>query len=84
MHQLEWVLDILSDISEFAGANNLPKIQAVAEDAIAVAEAEIGEVQSVHYKTVVKAVFASAARSVQSKTPSATSFQNNIVYLKHL
>ncbi len=82
MDRHDWVLGVLADISEFAGENNLPKLQAMAEDAKAVAEVEIGEVQAEHHKAIMKAVLASAPQSAQSQSPSPASVQDNPNYVR--
>ncbi len=82
MDRLNWVFGVLADISEFAGENNLPKLQGMAEDAIAVAEVEIGEVQSEHHRAIMKAVLAFAPQSTQSQDPSPASIQDNPIFVR--
>ncbi len=68
-----WVLSVLADISEYSGVNDLPKLQCMAERARSVAQVEIGEVGSDHYKELMKAVLAVEPSCAQPQAPSLAS-----------
>lgn len=61
----DWVMGVLADISEYAGMNNMPKLQGMAEDARAVAQVEIYEEKSDHYKDLMKMVLAVPPQSTK-------------------
>lgn len=57
-----WILSVLADLKEYARANNLPKLSGMIEDARAIANEEIFDIDASNHKIIMVEVWRNAVR----------------------